>query len=78
MNKYYRKEYKCVVLSESDADDDIEYIGYNVTNGDDCLHTWECVGTRELSGKEAADLLTDAGSDPGFFNLDEKGMPLDD
>jgi hypothetical protein len=73
--KYYKKEYRCVVLSQDEEIDDIEFIGYNVTNGDDCLHTWEQVTSEELTGKQAADLLIDAGSDPGFFMLDENGNP---
>lgn len=73
MNKYYRKEYRAVVLSESPDDDRLESLDFNVTIGDDCLHSFECVNTDELDGMQIAKLLYDAGSDPGFFGLNDDG-----
>ena len=68
MSKYYKHTYTITVLSESDAQDSIDYLAYNVTYGDDCLHGTDHA-LKEVDGKEMAQLLIEAGSDPEFFNL---------
>ena len=37
----------------------------------------ETLTPQKLSGKEMADALIEAGSDPGFFMLDDEGDPVD-
>lgn len=74
--KYYRQTYRIVVLSESPAEDELDNIARSVNDGPDCLHTFELEKTEEMTGKEAVDALIDAGSEPGFFRLDEDGNPI--
>jgi hypothetical protein len=38
----------------------------------------EVVAQEELTGKEAADALYAAGSEPGFFQLDDDGRELNE
>ena len=73
MRKFYKHTYKIVILSESPDEDDLDNIADNVNEGPDCLHTWERLQVEELTGKETADALSDAGSEPGFFMLDDQG-----
>jgi hypothetical protein len=76
VRKFYRKVYQVVVLSEDEADDRLETIPYNVTDGPDCLHSFECVESKEMTGREMADALHDAGSEPVFFGLDDDGSEV--
>lgn len=39
---------------------------------------YERTQSQEISGKTAAMLLVDQGSDPEFFGIDEEGKPIDD
>jgi hypothetical protein len=78
MRKFYKHTYKVVVLSESPDEDDLYDLADNVNEGPDCLHTWELSETKELTSKEAADALYDAGSEPGFFMLDDEGNSMNE
>ena len=73
--RFYRHTYEVVVLSESPDHDTIYTIAGNVDGGPDCLARFSHVKEEELSGKEAAAALYAAGSEPGFFDLDEEGNP---
>jgi hypothetical protein len=52
------------VLEEADTGD---YVG-KITQGE----------ARAIEGPECARLLCDYGSDPGFFNLTEAGLPVEE
>lgn len=72
-NKFYKTTFTVTVLSEEPIQDmDIADLPRGYTEGDLVLHSVKAKETK-LTGKQAADLLYDAGSQPGFFNLDDKG-----
>jgi hypothetical protein len=77
--KFYRTEFKLVVLSEEKPANDmsLRQIAHEITDGD-CSGDLEEVEVRELTPKEAADALIEQGSDPDFFGLDEDGNAIDD
>lgn len=73
--RFYRHTYQVVVLSESPDHAELASLPGQVEDGPDCLVSFDHVKEEELTGKEAADALYEAGSEPGFFNLDEDGNP---
>lgn len=78
-NKYYKTTFEVVVLSEEPITDiDLEDIPYLVNEGNGVLHTFVATDEKKLYGKEMAEQLYDAGSEPEFFNLDDNGEIVDD
>lgn len=70
--KFYKTEFKIVVLSEEPiADINLEVMGNEVTTGDCVLSVFECVKQKTMTPKQAVKALYDAGSEPGFFQLGE-------
>jgi hypothetical protein len=75
--KYYKTEFKLIILSEEDISNiDLEDIAREV-NETSVLHTFDVSSVQELTPKEAADNLIDAGSQPEFFRLDKDGNSVD-
>jgi hypothetical protein len=67
-----------VVLSEETIEGrDIGYILESCDTGD-CVLASTGFEDEDLSGKQMADALKDAGSDPGFFMLDDAGNHTED
>lgn len=72
--KFYKTTFTIEVLSEEPLGDELtlSQIDYAITEG-------PCVGftllnrQEELTSKQMADALYEAGSDPGFFQLDDDG-----
>lgn len=76
--KFYKTVVQVTVLSEGPLENcGLEEIDYAITNGDCSGHVEE-VSSTELNGKQAADALAQQASDPGFFNLTEKGEDSDE
>ena len=69
MSKFYKHTYKVVVLSEHVHPDELDNIAWNITHGDDCLHTFSHSSVEELDKDQMSDMLIDAGSDPEFFGI---------
>lgn len=74
---FYKNTYEMVVLSESSDETTIEDLDHSVTYGQDCLHSYGLKASEVVTGKEMVRLLHEAGSEPGFFQLDEDGNPQD-
>jgi len=82
--RYWKTTRTIVVLSEAfDAGtaDDVEQMELSelntfVTEGHGVLYS-DKPSSVEVTPKQMAELLYDAGSEPGFFQLDEKGKPTD-
>jgi hypothetical protein len=84
MAKFYKTTFTIDVLSEEPFEGghplgdsvSLEQIAYEINEG-------SCVGTNlrsvqvELTPKEAADALIEAGSDPSFFSLDDQGNAVE-
>lgn len=77
--KFFKQTFTIVVYSE-DAPleyDDLDDIHHAISEGD-------CVGSiidehqESITGKQAADGLSEVGSEPGFFRLDDDGNTVDD
>lgn len=75
--KYYRTTFTLTVLHEEpDAVNELSELAEIATfidTGDGVGDLQQDGVTETLNGKEAADALVELGSDPSFFNLDEKG-----
>lgn len=78
--KFYKRVFKFEVLSEEPLNGD-----YDLSELDAMTDTGDCVGrfldddgNETLDGKAMAAALYEAGSEPGFFNLDDDGLNLDD
>jgi hypothetical protein len=71
--KFYKTTFKFVVLSESPTE------GWTIADMIEACDSGPCVGDTEecetvvLTGKEMADALYTARSEPGFFELDDDG-----
>lgn len=77
--KYYKTVITVTVLSEYEpvsTDMGLEDVAYQIVHGDWSGHVQVADGV-ELTGKEAADALTEQGSDPSFFMLNEDGTSTD-
>jgi hypothetical protein len=77
--KFYRTLISFNVLSEEPVppDMDVAAIAHECDEGSYVMAPEECV-TVELSGAEMAQALYHAGSDPGFFQLDDAGNPIEE
>lgn len=78
MAKFYRTLVSFTVLSEEPIDN--MDIGTIVNDCQDHHLVMTGTGTDviELDGKQMADELYDANSEPGFFQLDDDGNPTDE
>lgn len=77
--KFYRAIFKVEVLSEEPFDDlhyDLHDIANSIDNGDDS-GTFYMESNEVVDGTTAARLLAEQGSDPEFFNLDDKGNDVE-
>lgn len=71
--KFYRTVYEVVVLSEEQPNSpSLETISHQITEGD-WSGTFREKSQKELNGKQAARALYNQGSDPGFFQITDKG-----
>ena len=71
--KFHRTVIQVVVLSEEPFNcESLEGINYAITDGD-CVGTVETKSAKELTGRQMANALYAAGSEPGFFGLDDDG-----
>ena len=78
--KFYRTTFIYEVLSEDEPVDnclDLRAL-QELTYYGDCVGRFGETRVNELTGKEAADVLYDFGSEPGFFLLDDEGLPEDE
>lgn len=76
--KYFLTTYTIKVLSEDRHVED-----FSPAEVAEVIDTGDCVGVTETSselidGKRAAELLTEFGSEPGFFRLDDEGNELNE
>ena len=73
-----RSKITMTVLSEDSIEGrDIGYIIESCDTGDCVLHSTE-FDEKSISNKQMADALYEAGSEPGFFRLDDEGNMEDD
>lgn len=73
--KFYRYVFELEVLSEELLDPSgitLDDLSYETTQGH-CSGMMTVKKTEEVSGKRMAKLLKKQGSDPEFFQLDDKG-----
>jgi hypothetical protein len=72
--KYWRTEFKVVVISEDEPVDNMELaaVAFEIQDGD-CSGEVTVEGVDELTPVEAAQALIAQGSDPTFFGLNEDG-----
>jgi hypothetical protein len=73
MEKYYITTITLKILSEDTSTEnlDLEQIPYAVNEGD-CVLFSDNRKAKEVSKEKMSQLLIDAGSDPGFFGLDDE------
>jgi len=75
--KFYKTTITVTVLSENPYHaDNLEEVAFSITEGD-CSGEWDQKSIT-INGKTAAKELKKQGSDPEFFNLDDKGNELYD
>lgn len=79
--KFFKTTYQVTVLAEEanpgtwhlcEDEPDLEALARMCVVGD-CVGTMECVNQEVMDGKQAAKELRKAGSEPGFFMLDDEG-----
>lgn len=76
--KFYKTVFEVTVLSEEPiGEPDLGDIDHMITEGD-CSGAVRLVTQEELTGLQAAWALQGQASDPGFFNLTDKGEDADD
>ncbi len=78
--KFFKTVVQVTILSEDKPvgpNMELDQIHYAITDGD-CSGDCKVVSQKQVSGKKMAMLLTEQGSDPGFFNLDENGKKLEE
>jgi hypothetical protein len=77
--KFYRNTFTLVILSEHEplTNVDLDNLGYLVSEGPCVLHSF-MEADEQIDSKQMADLLTDAGSMPDFFQLDRDGNDTDE
>lgn len=77
--KFFKTTYELVVLSEHTPASNMSLadLAYSVGDGP-CVGECSDNGGVELTAKQAADALTEMGSEPGYFGLDASGEPSDD
>jgi hypothetical protein len=73
--KFYKTTITLVVLSEEPIPDEmnIPSIAFEATDGSFSMADGARIQV-ELNGKEAAVALSEQGSDPGFFRLNDDGV----
>lgn len=77
-NKFYKYTYTVTVLSDEPRKfGNLSQIDYAITDGG-CVGNVDLEKIEELTGPEMAEALCDVGSEPGFFQLDDKGNKVDD
>jgi hypothetical protein len=81
MNRHYfrRTVIQVEVLSDDKDRDfgnmDLDDIAYSITDGG-CRGTFRVVSDKRVTGKEMAKLVRAQGSDPEFFQIDDKGRSI--
>jgi hypothetical protein len=76
--KFYRYEFKVVVLTDREYDpEDLGQIHYDTTDGE-FSGVFEDGPIDELTSLEMAKALIDQGSDPEFFGLNDDGTELEE
>jgi len=77
MARFFKTTFTVEVLSEGEFDDglNLEQIAHAIDHGE-CVGRFTSWGMEPLSPKEMADDLTQYGSEPGFFQLDDNGEPI--
>jgi hypothetical protein len=76
--KFYRTVVTVEVLSEQPLDDmGLDALNYAITEGD-CVGRTHFGDPQEIEPADAADRLREMGSEPGFFQLDDKGDDIED
>jgi hypothetical protein len=77
MNKYYQTTFTVVVLSQEPlGDPTLSQLEEATMDGDCVMQSIESKETK-LTSKQVVKALYDAGSEPGFFGLDDKGNEID-
>lgn len=81
MKNPIRKFYKTVITTTVLSEDPYEYLGlvnlhHDIVNGD-CSGTTNVATSKRLSRKDFVKELQEQGSDPDFFQLDDKGKDID-
>jgi hypothetical protein len=72
--KFHKTTFVLTVLSEEPLSGDEDLLElHNMTDTGDCVGDLKCDKTEEMDGKQAADALYEARSEPSFFMLDDKG-----
>lgn len=78
-DKFYLTTYVYRVLSDGPMPDGMSLAALDeATESGDCVGTWGDTAEVTLTGAQAAKKLSEFGSEPGFFGLDEEGNSLDD
>lgn len=81
MSEFYKTTFTFTVLSEEpiayDSAPDLEWILTECDLGDYVLAD-ENYKEKRLTGKQMANALIAAGSEPGFFRLDENGNEIEE
>lgn len=79
MPKFYETTYTIKVLSEEPIGEgmELEDVLDEADSGDFVAYVSD-PERRTIDGPTCAKLLVEFGSDPGFFNLDEDGVALED
>jgi hypothetical protein len=77
--KFYKTTVQFTVLSEEPIPPhvDLQYIGTECVDGQ-YVGSFGAIEEVELSGGRMAFELCEAGSEPGFFDLDDEGNPAED
>lgn len=77
MRKFYRTKIVVEVLSEDPYyETNLSNVARDIYSGE-CVGSVDCEDSKVLSGQEAAAALSEFGSEPAFFNLDDDGNDLD-
>ena len=75
--KFYKTIVEVEVLSEEPfADEDLATVQYEITEGH-CSGVVNNKGSKALNGKQVANALIKQGSDPEFFQIDDKGNDIE-
>jgi hypothetical protein len=79
MRKFFKQVIQVTVLSKDVPLEwvDLSEVERAIDQGD-CVGKVEEISSTPLTGKEAADALTEFGSEPGFFRITEDGNDDDD
>jgi hypothetical protein len=73
--KFFLTKIVINILSEEDlVFDSLKDVAHEVVDGD-LLGTWDVKKTKVLTGKQAAKLACEMGSEPGWLGIDKDGKP---